>query len=343
MNLHTEQRNPVPSRDLMLLEVNDMTVINFYRNAPGALEALFALQIPQKTLVVGNLNARHHSWQPGADNYQQGADISDWAGRNNLRLINEPGPVASPLRPTKYKITPEEELKRFGELVAQWAPRLPATIETADEVDGLAQALKEMLQATLSASGRKGGKRAIGTPWWTENCTEARAVLLALRRTGDPSEPDIREARRELRRVVRRAKAAFWNRQITEAADAGSMHKVMRWTKSSGQLRAPPLEIESVVYETQRDRAQALRSALLERQNLADDIPGPTEAVQAPRRLDLDCTVTMDDAHHACNFTGNTSPGADEITVAMLKAAWPSISMAVTMLFQASLRLRHYP
>ncbi|KJZ70714.1 hypothetical protein HIM_09898 [Hirsutella minnesotensis 3608] len=90
-NLHIEQRNPIPSRDLLLLEVNDMTVINFYWNGPDALEAFFTLQIPQKTLVVGDFNARHHSWQPGADNYQQGADISDWASRNSLRLINEPG------------------------------------------------------------------------------------------------------------------------------------------------------------------------------------------------------------------------------------------------------------
>ncbi|KJZ70713.1 hypothetical protein HIM_09897 [Hirsutella minnesotensis 3608] len=121
------------------------------------------------------------------------------------------------------------------------------------------------------------------------------------------------------------------------------MYKVMRWTKSSSQLRASPLEIEGIVYETQKDRAQVLRSALLERRNLADDVEEPAEAIEATMRLDLDCTVTRDDARHACTSTGNTSSRADGITVVMLKAAWPSISTAVTTLFQASLRLGHYP
>ncbi|KJZ69277.1 hypothetical protein HIM_11336 [Hirsutella minnesotensis 3608] len=105
-NLHTEQRSPTPSRDLLLLEVNDLTVINLYRNGPDALEALFRLQISQKTLVVGDFNARHHSWQPGADNYGQGADISDWASRNSLRLINGPGePNARLLEAMLYQET----------------------------------------------------------------------------------------------------------------------------------------------------------------------------------------------------------------------------------------------
>ncbi|KAM4060839.1 reverse transcriptase [Hirsutella rhossiliensis] len=59
------------------------------------------------------------------------------------------------------------------------------------------------------------------------------------------------------------------------------------------------------VYETQTEKADALRAEILERRAAADDIPWAPE-VRAPHRA-VNCSVTLADAAHACTSTGNTS------------------------------------
>ncbi|KAJ4176432.1 hypothetical protein NW755_14951 [Fusarium falciforme] len=54
-------------------------------------------------------------------------------------------------------------------------------------------------------------------------------------------------------------------------------------------------------------------------------------------------TVTYEEAQHAATSTGNTSPGSDNITVALIKACWLSIGEYTRRLYEACLRLGHHP
>ncbi|KAG7001665.1 hypothetical protein FocnCong_v011493 [Fusarium oxysporum f. sp. conglutinans] len=51
-----------------------------------------------------------------------------------------------------------------------------------------------------------------------------------------------------------------------------AVFKAVRWLKSPGAFQPPPLQVDNVVYETQMDKANALRQATLERRTAEDDI-----------------------------------------------------------------------
>ncbi|KAM4055553.1 reverse transcriptase (RNA-dependent DNA polymerase) [Hirsutella rhossiliensis] len=75
------------------------------------------------------------------------------------------------------------------------------------------------------------------------------------------------------------------------------------FTDSASVFRAV---LDDAVYETQLDKANALRRATLERRTSQDDITDPW--------------VPVDPVRDATLRTGNTSPGSDNITVKMLRA-----------------------
>ncbi|KND90515.1 hypothetical protein TOPH_04720, partial [Tolypocladium ophioglossoides CBS 100239] len=117
----------------------------------------------------------------------------------------------APLQPGKVRLTTEEELKRFVELVEAGAEAIPAAASTPEELDALASSLVETLQLAAKAAGRVSRKGARSAPWWNEECVEAAAEYGAIRRTYPFGfNEDIQRARLGFQRVVRRAKRLYW-------------------------------------------------------------------------------------------------------------------------------------
>lgn len=88
----------------------------------------------------------------------------------------------APNQPGRIRVTTEDELKRFAELVELGAAGLPTADSTASELDELATAIVNLLTSAAKAAGRptrKGGRPA---PWWTEECAGAAAAFRAIRR-----------------------------------------------------------------------------------------------------------------------------------------------------------------
>ena len=54
-------------------------------------------------------------------------------------------------------------------------------------------------------------------------------------------------------------------------------------------------------------------------------------------------SVTDEEAKWVTTACQNKAPGADAISVRLLRTAWPSIGHAVRVLFEGSLRLNHFP
>ncbi|KAI1002819.1 hypothetical protein K3495_g5385 [Podosphaera aphanis] len=60
-------------------------------------------------------------------------------------------------------------------------------------------------------------------------------------------------------------------------------------------------------------------------------------------RLPWSTEVTEEEARWAATSCQDKAPGADNITVRLLRAAWPAIGQAVRTLYEGSLRDKHFP
>ncbi|EXU94729.1 exonuclease-endonuclease-phosphatase family protein [Metarhizium robertsii] len=279
------------------------------------IHVLLRWPAPERTLVAGDFNAKHYSWQTGRLE-GRGDDIATWAAENGLNLLNTADVPTNPHGNTidlaffnitlasavvedrlatssdhftlslilpdvsrslpqalgKVRVTTEEELKGFKELVAAGACRIPTDTATASQLDTLAAALVDLLQSAARAAGRPVRKGTRSAPWWTDECAEAAAEYRAIRGILPLGfSQEVQLARREFQRVVRRAKRQYWRNLIDGFSDSASVYKAVRWLKSPGAFQPPPLQIVDVVHETQLDKANALRRSTLERCTAADD------------------------------------------------------------------------
>ncbi|KAJ4159591.1 uncharacterized protein LMH87_007532 [Akanthomyces muscarius] len=88
-SLRADQQRPAPTRDILWTTINDIIIVNFYRqpSTNEALNILLSWHIPPRCLVAGDFNARHHTWQTG-NTLHGGKDVAAWAEANNLDLLN---------------------------------------------------------------------------------------------------------------------------------------------------------------------------------------------------------------------------------------------------------------
>ncbi|RKK58754.1 hypothetical protein BFJ69_g17363, partial [Fusarium oxysporum] len=194
------------------------------------------------------------------------------------------------------------------------------------------------------AAGRPTRKGARTAPWWTEECAGAAAAFRAIRRLYPLRfNEEVQIAKRDFHRVVRRAKRLYWRNLIDTFSDSSSVFRAVRWLKSPGPFQPPPLQVDDVVYESQIDKANALRRATLERRTADDDIQNPWMLVSPLRRIPFPLEISLDEAQYATLHTGNTSPGSDNITVNLLKAVWHIIGTHVHRLFERCLSAGHHP
>ncbi|KAG7416640.1 hypothetical protein Forpi1262_v016727 [Fusarium oxysporum f. sp. raphani] len=318
--LSADQNRPYQSRDILWLTVNDTIIVNFYRqnDERDALDTLLQWPIPDRCLVAGDFNARHHTWQTGPTT-NRGHEIASWASENGLGLLNTsdiptnphgntidlafsnvplaeanvedhlatssdhftlsltlPNVEPAPTQPGKIRVTTDDELKRFVEIVELGSTAIPVAASSPLELDKLASTLVSLLQSAAKAAGRPARKGARNTPWWTEECALAAAGYRAIRRLYPLGfNQEVQIAKRDFHRVVRRAKRLYWRNLINSFSDSSSVFKAVRWLRSPGAFQPPPLQVDDVVYETQLDKANALRRATLERRTAEDDIQDP--------------------------------------------------------------------
>ncbi|XP_044720134.1 endonuclease-reverse transcriptase domain-containing protein [Hirsutella rhossiliensis] len=386
--LMTDQRRPVATRDILWLTINNITVVNFYRQPyyDEALDILLQWTTPGRCLVAGDFNAKHSSWQAGRLD-GRGDDIAYWASENGLSLLNPADVLTNPhgntidlafsniplseavveehlatssdhftlsvtladLAPAsvplgKVRLTSDDELARFAEMVDSGAIAIPAAASSPQELDSLALALADLLQLAAKAAGRPVRKGARSAPWWTEECALAAAEYRAIRRVYPLGfNQEVQSAKRDFQKVARRAKRLYWRNLIDSFTDSASVFKAVRWLRSPGAFQPPPLQVGDIVYETQLDKANALRRATLERRTADDDIPDPWIPVDTMKTIPFTQHVSFDEVRDATLRTGNTSPGPDSITVQMLKVVWHVIGSHVHRLYEGCLTIGHHP
>ncbi|KJK73920.1 hypothetical protein H634G_10781 [Metarhizium anisopliae BRIP 53293] len=150
--------------------------------------------------------------------------------------------------PGKVRVTSEEELQRFKELVEAGVCSLPAAATTASELDALAESLVNLLHSSTKAAGRPVRKGTRSAPWWTDECAESAAEYRAVRRISPMDfNEEVQAAKKAFQNVVRRAKRQYWRNLIDGFSDSAAVYKAVRRLKSPGAFQPPPLQIDGVV------------------------------------------------------------------------------------------------
>jgi len=85
--------HPRLSRDLLWVEVNGYSILNFYRQPLDntTLHYLVSLTPPPNCLIGGDLNARHELFEPGSITAHGGSEVARWASQSDIPFIGEPG------------------------------------------------------------------------------------------------------------------------------------------------------------------------------------------------------------------------------------------------------------
>ena len=146
---------------------------------------------------------------------------------------------------------------------------------------------------------------------------------------------EYRTAKRELRRVVRQVKRAFWDRQVANAHNDSDLYRVTRWGKDRYRYQPPPIVHEGRSYESDAQRAALLATTVVDvTGHGTEDIP-EDDAWAIPDDLardlspEWDPVVTEQEAITACIGTKPTAAGLDGLGVALIKAAWRTIKEPV--------------
>ncbi|KFG84195.1 putative reverse transcriptase [Metarhizium anisopliae] len=278
----TDQKRPASTRDTLWLTVNGITIVNVYcrPSYDAALDILLRRSPPERCLVAGDFNAKHYSWQTGRL-ANRGGDIAAWAAESGPGLLNTADVPTNPhgntidLAFSKIDLASavvEDHLATSSDhftlsltilnitlaLTGTLGKVLPAAATTASELDALAESLVNLLHSSA--------KEMRSAPWWTDECAESAAEYHAVRRIFPMGfNEEVQAAREVFQNVVRRAKRQYWRNLIDGFSDSAAVYKAARWLKSPGAFQPPPLQIDGVVYETQMDKANALRRSTLER------------------------------------------------------------------------------
>ncbi|POS83632.1 hypothetical protein EPUL_002394 [Erysiphe pulchra] len=248
------------SLNLQLTDHWTTDVWNVY-NAPAGsqdaglgLNTVLALSPPSRTLIVGDFNCRHASWDPSTDRRPPIGDyLEEWAQQHGLQ----------------FRTGTPQHLNLFRS-------------------EENARSLTQDLSTAVFATALEVKTRSIGAPWWTEECRAAARIFKRARRIGPAY-----EEQKILRHIVRSAKAAFWKSNVENAKDLSSIYKTIKWHNLIPSYSSPPLQGPNWVASNSSDKVDLLKSTLLDRQLDVEDIPPevptvPQRIFEFPEITDLE-------------------------------------------------------
>ncbi|POS82769.1 hypothetical protein EPUL_005855, partial [Erysiphe pulchra] len=315
LSLHPEQIY-TKSSDILPLRLKSPTgkslfIFNVYNNnslTPGgqsAIQALFTLPkflYKGNFLLQGDFNLHHIRWQlswprspsPGAENFVE------WVDQNNLILL-------SPLdKATHNRGNVLDLALGTGTLLYKLTCCIASHLDSTSDhlpllttigweiyhdiqtntaaLDKLAKSLTEALRVAYSGSARRSIKHGKGKPWWNSECKMARREYKSKVRINLSIE-EHKNARKEYRKVIRKAKTVFYKAKVEEASTAKDVFAILKWHKTGGTYRSSlsldPRYPELPPVTTLSEKRKILLNNLLVHTAETGDIPIDSPAVPA--------------------------------------------------------------
>ncbi|KAI1002861.1 hypothetical protein K3495_g5343 [Podosphaera aphanis] len=198
---------------------------------------------------------------------------------------------------------------------------------------GICRALKDALKVVGKRRNKASGRAA---PWWTLDCKDAH-----LQYRSAASVAERNRYANSFRATVAVAKSEHRKRKVEAMKSSSDIFGLMRWATPRQIKIPPPLMHEGRFVLDQAERAEILRDTLLARCQASEDL-APCSLSSVAR---IPWTEDLTDIEvRTCTIgSGNTSTGADEISVELLAACWKDIGTHVKQLFRACVRFRYHP
>lgn len=352
-----------------------ITLVNVYRppneGVRGPILAqLQGLQCGAKTMVGGDFNATAPTWQDLRAPRGGDTDVEAWFESQGLQVLNEPNEATHDLgnvldlaatnilgstmaieehlhtgsdhqtlvttlktpggrRPPRARLrpTPSEECQR---LINDLIPEV-REYQGPQDLDDYTQLLVEAIVAGREARDRVKGSGRSGTPWWTDEVRTAHQVW-----TGAKTQ----HTRAQFRRTLRAAKRNYWKAQVSDADTPEKAFRLAKWHKKLPPGGDPPLSVEGREITAPHEKATAFLAHLLSKatQEAEDPEEGPPRAA-----IPLDLTIQPGDLEECLIGVKSTAPGEDQVTTAVIKSLWEHLQGPIKAIYEASIRLGHYP
>lgn len=256
-------------------------------------------------------------------------------------LTTIPGRGTEPLEQYHFKVK-DKNLHKFAGLVELGMHGIPDVTKATTEQEVL-RCIQHIVDAWTNAQKEAGTpQRGSGhsAPWWTDECKSAYHLHLNSRR--GHTDGRITDETRAFLATVRKAKKSYWQNRIDGAKDGKDLWSIIAWHKLEPTRQETPLEYNGSTLIDPKDKAEALREAILFRFSADDDLPMPPEPQNNPT-LPWDTYLGMEETEQSAIGISSTSPGIDRFTVRLMKAAWPYIGSSVRDIYRKCLDLNYFP
>jgi len=235
----------------------------------------------------------------------------------------------------------EKKRVEAREVYLRAAGRTPLLSEesTVEEVDAAAAGLKEAMTGTLNKLAKKKRWCPRSKRWWSEDVKELRRELGAARREFRNRPAGIsrfKEARRNFRRGVRRAKRECWNRFLQEGKGNDVWTATRYTTPRIDKAGQALVDEDGNIAEGHYEREKALLSAHFPKAPPGDYTP--KGGGRAFERVNTEVVGGL--LGKAANAS---APGDDRISAGILKVFWEWDHQRIVQLVRACIRLGHHP
>lgn len=137
------------------------------------------------------------------------------------------------------------------------------------------------------------------------------------------------DERRNFLRTVRAAKRAYWRRIIDDIKTDRDLYRIIGWHKQTPKATSALLTVGERTITDPIEKAEALRTAILDRFNADDDLTDNDVPPARNPTLLWDTNISMEEAEKNTIGVSSTSPGTDGISVRMLRTCWDHIGHLV--------------
>ncbi|RAL59631.1 hypothetical protein DID88_006490 [Monilinia fructigena] len=356
--IQAQQRRGERNRDVVWLEVNGYHIVNIYRepNTMAMINYTIGIIPGPRTLVGGDFNAKHDTYEPGVLSATQGATLSNWSQDTGMDFIGEVG------IPTH----------RAGHVIDLTFSNIPfAETVIRRDIDYGSDHYTQI--TTIPGRGILSNKRVgyrvtedglytfasliesetywllkvmyIASDVELETATEQFTDLFqrAIRTAGLPASDQTRSApwwinesvsayslykrsgkivedRKRIFSATHKAKREYWRRLIDSVSDNADLYKVIGWHRAALSLKSPPFVVDGQLIKGTREKAQALLDKLLHKYDSINDLEADPILENCISTLPWDTNVSFEEVERNIIGVSSISPGVDKVTVWLLKA-----------------------
>lgn len=259
------------------------------------------------------------------------------------------------ITPTKAPIQEEwlykkADWERYREALAATLPQcdqIYTQLQLEQAAEELTSAVKNALDQAVPRMRRTPKMR----PGWNEECSEAIRTAKRAKRQwqaigGESDYIDWKESEKEKKKVLQRALTDDHREKVSNIEDDTQLWGISKWIRNRGAIRAAYMpwirDLQGNEQHENEGKARALQERLFPEPPPADlsDIP---EAPVFPKPLPFP-DITEDEVRKVLQYAPNDkAPGADGIQNRVLKAGIIELTPVLTRIYNASLRLQHWP